>query len=69
MTPWREGGRLEFGPVGFPPGGRTVPCVPTMFWMGHLSRVPSGSSQPDLEALAWVFTLTLSQEEGDNLPT
>ena len=69
VTPWREGGWLEFRPVGFPPGGRTVPCVPTMSWMGHLSCVPSKSSRPDLEALAWIFTLMLSQEEVDNLPT
>lgn len=57
---WWLGG-LEFRAIG---GSRTVPCIPTMSGMGPLSCVPSESSQPVPEPLAWILEMTLGREGG-----
>lgn len=61
---------MSLGLWGFPPGqgagvGRTVPCVPTRSWGGSHDSCASKSSLPELEALAWLFMLTLSWREVD----
>lgn len=54
-TTWTGVESLSLGLWGFPSGGRTVPCRSTISCVTHLSCGLLGSSQPNPEALAWLF--------------